>query len=217
MYTECARYVSKSLRHQHVIDRPSITPQHIIYSSPHSSLVIHPHLETRIRTELLQMRRSALLLAMHRAIRIGVKILHDRSSKFTRRNTPFKQNIKLSICAALGLRKAEVAVHQAEEASASPEEGRLRAPVPRGGVQHAGSDYVPDDLGDVVEVSREDDGLLAETRGWDFGDEAVADGADRAVVYHGEDEEHGANGPLRTCVASWDDAEEAGDEEESAH
>jgi len=132
------------------------------------------------------MRSSPRLLHVHLTIRIGVKVLHNRRRKLARRNTPLKQDIEFSIRAALGLRKAEVAVDQAQEASAGPEKGRLRAPVPRSGIQHTGSDDVADDGGNVVEVSGKDNGLLTETRRGNFSDEAVADGTDGAVVCHSE-------------------------------
>jgi uncharacterized protein YbbK (DUF523 family) len=74
-----------------------------------------------------------------------------------------EQHIHLSISSALWLRDSEVCPHSTQHASACPEEASLGSPVPRIGVEHVRSEDVGDDTGDVVEITSEDDGLVAET------------------------------------------------------
>lgn len=86
-----------------------------------------------------------------------------------------EEDVEGTVGSVLGLGEAEEGPDDAEEAGTSPEESRLRSPVPLGGVEHAGREDVGDDTANVVGVTGEHDGLGTETSRGDLGNETVAD------------------------------------------
>lgn len=116
-------------------------------------------------------------------------------SKLASRNLVLEKDIELTIGATHWLRKTEVRPDEEQETAASPEKSRLWSPVPGVDSQHCRYKSRVDDTTHVVEVSGEHDSLDLETGRWDFGNEAVADGANRKIVDKGEDHEKGTNSP----------------------
>ena len=68
------------------------------------------------------------------------------------------------------------------------------------GVQHARSKDVANAGSKVVEVTGQDNGLLAQTSRGDLGNDGVADGSDCDVVDAGECKEESTDGPLSASV-----------------
>jgi hypothetical protein len=94
--------------------------------------------------------------------------------EFASRNTSLKQHIHLSIRPALWFRDSEICPYRTQHTSSSPEETGFGSPVPGVGVEHVRGEDVGDDIGDVVAVAGEYDGLVAEACGGTFGDEGIA-------------------------------------------
>lgn len=146
--------------------------------------------------------------------RIAPERIHNRRREFPRTNALLEHDIQLGIRPALGLGESEISPHETEGAHAGPEEGGFGTPVPRRGVDHARRDDVVEDADDVVQIAGQNNRLAAQTGGGDFGDEAVADGADSEVVGEGVDYEHGADYPRSGGVVSRGEGDETDDEQD---
>ena len=84
-------------------------------------------------------------------------------------------------------------------------------------VQHAGGQDIADDGSEIVEVARQDDGLLTKTSRGNLGDNGIADRADGDVVDTGEDQEESADGPLSAGVTPVDGSQRADDDKDGNH
>lgn len=191
------------------------------YPTPSQTLSEQPLLGTITRIlNLLHQINTALfgitINLLNRRQVIPAEDIQIRRLELPCRHLPLKEHIHLTIRASLWLRKSEVNPHHAEETGACPEESRFSGPAPAGGFRGelVGGEDVDDDTADVVDVSRQDDGFGAEAGGGDFGNERVADGADREIVDECEKEEHGADCPAGGDVRFRCDGSEADDEEE---
>lgn len=85
------------------------------------------------------------------------------TGEFACGNLLLKENIEFTVRPALWFRKTEVSPDETEEASSSPKESGLGAPIPGAWVEHTWCKDVGNDGTDVIKVSSEDDGFLAET------------------------------------------------------
>lgn len=149
--------------------------------------------------------------------RIPLKHIDLCFRKVTRTNLLLKQQIQLREAPALGLRQAEIRVHNGQETRACPEEARVITPVPRAGVEHVRRKHRRDDADDVVQVAAEDDGLDSEAARRELRDERIAYRAYGELVEHGPDDHHGARGHgAGFAMRLGYEAKEAHDEEHAA-
>ena len=135
-----------------------------------------------------------------------------RVRKFPRVHPPFKENIHLPVRPSLRLRQPEIRPDKTQETHARPEKTSLPTPIPGRGIKHIRHNNTIQYAHDVVHVSGDDNRFGLEPRGWDLGDETVADGADGDVVGEGVDEEETADTPA--CSFAVGDGDEANEEEE---
>lgn len=90
------------------------------------------------------------------------KRLDSSAFEFASRDMRIEEHVHLCIRAALWLGDAEIRPNCTQSTDTSPEETSLRAPIPSARVEHVRSEDICDDACDVVEVSGEHDGLVAE-------------------------------------------------------
>lgn len=126
-----------------------------------------------------------------------------------------EQDVQLFERATFALGKSEEAPDKASQAKTTKEKGRLTSPVGFVSVEHVRHGDSEDDGSGSLDCGGNGDGLLAETRGRDLGDDDEADWSNRHLVYKGPNI-HQRGGSPDGSSAGWD-AEKADDEQEGGH